>query len=171
MFSAPSRGGGARYPSAEGENAERRKARRSRARKEMPRYLDSDPLLRYYRIILKRGHRTVERREETGAPASFSHRCDRYFARTRGTRVKISPVMHRKFGHGRLPLPKGRSMQIRHEISLIVVCRMTEPGNRPFCGSRSDRPKTATRRRCRGIAAMVATDAAPNKRFKAPFAS
>ena len=25
---------------------------------------------------------------------------------------------------------QGRSMQIRHEISLIVVCRMAEPGNR-----------------------------------------
>lgn len=25
---------------------------------------------------------------------------------------------------------RGRSMQIRHEISLIVVCRMAEPGNR-----------------------------------------
>jgi len=70
------------------------------------------------------------------------------------TRVKIPPVMHGKFGHGRLPLAKGRSMQIRHEISLIVVCRMTEAGNRPFCGPGSDRPKTATRRRCRAERAL-----------------
>lgn len=92
---------------------------------------------------------------------------DRYSVRTRGTRVKISPVMHGKFGTVG-SLCRGWSMQIRHEISLIVVCRMTEPGNRPFCGSGSDRPKTATRR---GIGAAASTDAAPTKHFKAPFAS
>jgi hypothetical protein len=102
-------------------------------------------------------------RRNGGALGSFPRRRDRHFARLHAaTRVKIPPVMHGKFGHGRLPLAKGRSMQIRHEISLIVVCRMTEAGNRPFCGPGSDRPKTATRRRCRAT-----TDAA----LKRPFTS
>lgn len=52
---------------------------------------------------------------------------------------------------GRLPLVDSASMQIRHEISLIVVCRMAELGNRPFCGSDRDRPKTATRPRSESI--------------------
>lgn len=52
---------------------------------------------------------------------------------------------------GRLPLADSESMQIRHEISLIVVCRMAELGNRPFCGSDRDRPKTATRPRSESI--------------------
>lgn len=55
-------------------------------------------LLRYYRIILRRGPRNIG---SLPLPAG-----DRYSARTRGTRVKISPVMHVKFGHGRLPLPR-----------------------------------------------------------------
>lgn len=125
-----------------------RRTRRSRARKEMPRAVSRyNPLLRYYRIILKRGPRTVG---PLHLPPPARSRRDRHSARTRGTRVKISPVMHGKFGTVG-SLCRGRSMQIRHEISLIVVCRMTEPGNRPFCGSGSDRPKTATRRRCRSI--------------------
>lgn len=47
-------------------------------------------LLRYYRIILRRGPRNIE---SLPPPAR-----DRYSVRTRGTRVKISPVMHVKFG-------------------------------------------------------------------------
>lgn len=53
---------------------------------------------------------------------------------------KSSSGRTRKFGTVG-SLCRGRSMQIQHEISLIVVCRMTEPGNRSLCGSRSDRPK------------------------------
>lgn len=114
----------------------------SRARKGMPRYLGS---IFYCVIIALYWDVGLEISGASLSPPGSLFRSD-----TRNTRKNLAGNAREVWGTVG-SLCRGRSMQIRHEISLIVVCRMTEPGNRPFCGSGSDRPKTATRRRCRGI--------------------
>lgn len=112
--SASSRGDGADIPSAEGENT--RTPSRPPAREEenerVPRAVSRfDPLSI---ALLSHYIETWIPRALPGPSSPFRSPSLPPFppydpaipARTRGTRVKISPVMHGKFGHGRLPLPR-----------------------------------------------------------------
>lgn len=81
-------------------------------------------------------------RGETAGPfvlspsLSFLPRVPRRYSALGNTRKNRAGGNPRKVRPRSASLCRGRSMQIRHEISLIVVCRMTEPGNRPVLAVR-----------------------------------